>query len=64
MTPATFAQAFDQAHAAYLDGLERGDGDAYTGLPPESLAGTCPDWAAGYADGYSQETARQQGGRR
>jgi hypothetical protein len=67
MNPATFADAFGQAHAAYLDGLSLGDSDAYTGLSPDwtrhpaaTLAdGFGIDRMQGYADGYEQETARK-----
>lgn len=58
------------ALAAYGYGLRCGDGDAYLGLTADwsrwaaSNATADPhaiDREQGYADGYSQESARQQG---
>lgn len=59
----------DAAFAAYLESFQAGDSDAFTGLPRDSSRHQSPSFASGhwadrnlgYSDGYSQETARQQG---
>jgi hypothetical protein len=63
------APDFGTALAAYLDAFRCGDADAFmemtadwTRWPASDLGDALAlDRAQGYADGYSQETARQQG---
>jgi hypothetical protein len=59
---------YELAHLAYLAGFRAGDGDASLGLPRDAsrhqagfASGHWADRNLGYLDGYSQETARQQG---